>query len=101
MSEPNKDQEVKPYAGGWIMERKGTDAPVFLKFAFPVIGFFCVAYFIVYMNGETSHADRGSIVQAFNKATTTADPLMYGVAALALIYVLIVVAFAFKAFKED
>ena len=31
-------EDLKEYAGGWMTERKGTDAPAFLKLAFPVIG---------------------------------------------------------------
>ena len=29
---------IKEYAGGWITERKNTEAPGFLKVAFPIIG---------------------------------------------------------------
>jgi hypothetical protein len=86
---------VKEYAGGWMTERTGTDAPPFLKLAFVVIGLFCTGYFIVYMNGETTHSDRGPLVQKFNELTQGSDPLMYVVAAMALIYVIIVVKFAF------
>lgn len=95
MSEEKK-QAIKEYAGGWITEREGTDVPGFLKLAFPVIGIFCCAYLVVYMNGETSHSDRGWIVQAFNRATTTADPLMYFVLALAAVYVAIAVVFSIR-----
>ena len=34
--EPEKSN-LKDYAGGWIMEREGTDIPTFLKFAYIVI----------------------------------------------------------------
>lgn len=102
MSEQKPAQdEVKEYAGGWMTERKGTDAPGFLKLAFPIIGLSCTAYLVIYMNGEVNHSDRGTLVQKFNAATTTADPLMYFVAALALIYVLMVVVFAIKKFHEE
>jgi len=94
-------EELKDYAGGWIQERKGTDAPAFLKLAFPIIGLFCAAYLIIYMVGETDHSDRGPLVKAFNEATGTSPLLMYIVAALALIYVVIVVLFAIRRFKED
>lgn len=99
MSTENK--ELKDYAGGWIQERKGTDAPAFLKFAFPVIGLFATAYLVVFMVGEVNHPDRGGLVQKFNEATQTSPLLMYIVAALALIYVIIVALFAFREFKED
>ena len=101
MSEQKQqDQGIKEYADGWITERKGTDVPVFLKFAFIVIGLGCTAYFILYMNGEVSHADRGPLVQAFNRMTEGADPLMYAVAAMALVFTIIVVRFAFSKFHD-
>jgi len=99
MSEENKDQGLKQYADGWITEREGTQVPGFLKLAFPIIGLFCCGYLIVYMNGEVNHPDRGALVQAFNKATATADPLMYFVTGLALVYVVIAVVFAIR--KSD
>jgi Na+/H+ antiporter NhaC len=95
------NQELKEYAGGWMTERKGTDVPGFLKLAFPIIGFFCVAYLVVYMNGEVSHSDRGSIVQQFNRATESSPGLMYAIAACALVYVVLVVAFAIRKFHEE
>ncbi len=88
--------EIKEYAEGWITEREGTDVPAFLKFAFVVIGAACVSYIFVYMNGETTHADRGALVQAFNRATTQADGFMTFVGLLALVYVIAVAAFAFR-----
>lgn len=97
----DEKQELKNYADGWIQERKNTDAPVFLKIAIPIIGLFGTAYLVVYMVGETEHSDRGALVKAFNAATETSPMLMYFVAALALIYVVAVVVFAIKSFKED
>jgi hypothetical protein len=96
MSDANKQNEIKEYAGGWITEKKGTEVPGFLKLAFPVIGLGCVSYFILYMNGEVSHDERGPLVRAMNAATTGADGLMYVVAGLALIFVVTVVLFAFR-----
>jgi hypothetical protein len=95
-----KQQEIKEYADGWITERKGTDVPRFLKFAFVVIGLGCTAYFIMYMNGEVSHSDRGPLVQAFNKMTGGGDTLVYVAAAMALIFTIIVVRFAFSKFHD-
>lgn len=100
MEENKNNNEIKEYADGWITERKGTDAPIFLKFAFIVISLSCVTYLIVYRNGETTHADRGVLVEAFNKVTGTADGFMYFVAALGLIYAAILIAFAFKKFRD-
>lgn len=100
MDENKETDEIKEYAGGWMTERKGTDAPIFLKVAFVVISLSCITYLIVYMNGETTHADRGVLVEAFNKVTGTADGFMYFVAGLALIYAIILISFAFKKFRD-
>ncbi|MBK7704625.1 MAG: hypothetical protein IPN69_15030 [Acidobacteria bacterium] len=100
MDENKENNELKEYADGWITERKGTDAPVFLKAAFVIIPLGALTYFFVYMNGETFHSDRGPLVQAFNKATGTANGFMYFVGALIVIYAIILVAFAFKKFKD-
>jgi hypothetical protein len=97
MSESNKkNDEITEYAGGWITEKKGTEVPGFLKIAFPIIGLGCTSYFIFYMNGEVNHDERGPLVRLFNQATTSADGLMYFVAALALIFVVTVVLFAIR-----
>lgn len=93
--------EIKEYAGGWITERKGTDVPVFLKFAFVVIGLGGVAYLAMFMNGEVDHADRGVLVRAFNAATEASDPLMWMVAAAVVIFVVILAKFTFTEFHED
>jgi hypothetical protein len=93
---PAKDEDLKEYAGGWMTERKGTEAPTFLKIAFPVIGLFGVGYLVVYMNGEIHHPERGVFVQQFNQTSKSADGLMYGIAALVFIYVCIVVWFAVR-----
>jgi len=95
----DKKNELKEYAGGWITERQGTEVPGFLKVAFPIIGLGCVSYFIFFMNGEVNHEDRGPLVQKMNQATTSADGLMYFVAALALVFVVTVVLFAIR--KSD
>jgi Na+/H+ antiporter NhaC len=105
VSEQKKNQDpgedLKEYAGGWMTERKGTDVPVFLKLAFPVIGLGCVAYLFLQMYGDTGHATRGSLVEGFNKISQTSPGLMYAVGALALIYVVAVVVFAIRQFHED
>ncbi|MBK8147737.1 MAG: hypothetical protein IPK58_05845 [Acidobacteria bacterium] len=100
MDENKENNELKEYADGWITERKGTDAPVFLKAAFVIIPLGALTYFFVYMNGETFHSDRGPLVQAFNKATGTANGFMYFVGALIVVYAIILIAFAFKKFKD-
>jgi NADH:ubiquinone oxidoreductase subunit H len=100
MPEDRLQEGIKKYADGWITERTGTDVPVFLKYAFVVIGLGCVAYFILYMHGEVGHAERGTLVQAFNRMTEGSDPFMYVVATMALVFVIIVVKFAFSRFHD-
>src|SRR3954470_22234610 len=92
--EPTKPK-LKEYAGGAIMEREGTVIPTFLKFAYIVIAGGAVAYFLTYMYGETSHPDRGSLVRAMNAATEASASLMYAIAAMIVIFGVIVVAFSF------
>jgi hypothetical protein len=99
MSEQNN--EIKEYAGGWMTERKHTDVPPFLRLAFPVIGLGAVAYLVLLMNGEVNHAERGLLVQKFNQATESSSGFMYVVAGLGLIYVVLLVAFVLRKFKED
>jgi Na+/H+ antiporter NhaC len=98
---PVPEEDLKEYAGGWMTERKGTDVPPFLKFAFPVIGLSCVAYLILYINGDVNQAERGTLVQQLNRATGFSPVLMYLIALLLLIYVIWVVIFAIRKFHED
>ena len=90
------DKDIKDYAGGWITEKKGTEVPGFLKLAFPVIGLSSVAYLILYINGEVDHSERGPLVRAFDQVTGDANGLMYVVFALAAVFVVTVVLFAFR-----
>jgi len=102
MSEHPKDQEdLKSYADGWIMERKHTDAPGFLKLAFPLISLGGVAYMILQGAGDVHNSSRGHLVEAFNKVSKTSPVMTYTVAGLLLIYAVIVIAFTFRTFKED
>ncbi|MBS1793330.1 MAG: hypothetical protein JSS81_05720 [Acidobacteria bacterium] len=98
----NKDnnEEIKEYADGWITERKGTDAPMFLKAAFLIIPLGALTYFFFYMHGETFHSERGPLVQGFNKVSQTSDGFMYFVGALILIYLVILIAFAWRKFHD-
>lgn len=99
MSE-EKNEELKEYADGWITERKGTDAPMFLKAAYIVITLGTLSYLFFYMNGETDNETRGPLVQAFNKVTGTADGFMYFVIALVVIYAIILLAFVWGKAKH-
>lgn len=95
------DNEIKDYAGGWISERKGTDVPTFLKFAYIVITLGCVGYCIRFMNGVLNDSERARLVEQLNQATYGSNAFMYIVAAMGLIAGLVVIAFAFKKFHED
>ena len=93
--EPTKPK-LKEYADGWIMEQAGTEVPGFLKLAYIVIAGGALAYFLMYMYGEVDHADRGQLVRAMNAATEASAGLMYAIAALIVVFGVIVVAFSFK-----
>ena len=92
--EPTK-AKLKEYAGGWITEREGTEIPPFLKLSYIVIAGGAVAYFLMFMYGETGHPDRGMLVQAMNAATQASAGLMYAIAAMIVVFGAIVVAFSF------
>ena len=92
--EPTKPK-IKDYADGWITEQAGTEVPGFLKLAFIVIACGALAYFFIYMNGEVNHEGRGHLVRAMNAATEASAALMYAVAALIVVFGVIVVAFSF------
>ena len=93
--EPAKEA-IHEYADGWITERSGTEVPAFLKFAFIAIAGGCLAYFFIYMYGEVNHPDRGVLVKALNAATQASAALMYAVAAMIVVFGVIVVAFSFR-----
>lgn len=95
------ETKIHDYADGWISEKTGTGVPTFLKFAYIVIMAGVIGYFFFYMNGEVNHADRGVLVQQFNRATQSSPVLMYTVIAMVVVYAVIVVTFAFKAVHKD
>jgi len=99
--EQTKQSEIKEYAGGWITERAGTEVPGFLKLAIPVIAGGCLAYFFLFMYGETAHEERGALVRQMNAATEASAVLMYAVAAMVIIFGVIVVAFALTRSHEE
>lgn len=101
MAEPNNPEKLKSYADGWITERKGTDVPAFLKFAYLVIAAGALIYFFVYMNGEIHNGERGMIVQQFNRVTQSSPGFMYAVAALIAVFIILLVKFAFSKFHQD
>ena len=101
MADSKGPEELKSYADGWMTERKGTDVPVFLKFAYLVIAAGCLIYLFVYMNGEIHSADHGLIVQQFNRVTQSSPAFMYIVAGLIVVFILVLVKFVFSKFHED
>ena len=101
MAEEKAPNELKEYADGWISERKGTDVPAFLKFAYIVIAAGCLAYFFIYMYGEVNHSDRGVLVRQLNQATQSSSGFIYFVVALAVVFVILTVKFAFSKFHEE
>ena len=103
MSDQDKKckENLKEYADGWMTERKGTDAPGFLKLVTPIISLGGVAYLIFQMYGDVNHATRGPLVQQFNATAKTSPIFMYIVAALVFVYAVIVSVFAFRKPHED
>jgi len=101
MAESKATSELKDYADGWIQERKNTDIPTFLKFAYIVIAAGAFAYFFIFMYGEVNHSTRGALVRQFNSVTQSSPGFMYFVAALIVIYAVITIVFAFKKSHED
>lgn len=101
MADNKENTEIKEYAEGWITERKGTDVPTFLKFAYIIIAGSCLVYLVLFMNGETGHAERGPLVQMFNTVSQSANGVMYFVTAIGVVYAIILIMFAFKKFHED
>jgi hypothetical protein len=92
--EPAKPR-IKEYADGWITEQAGTEVPSFLKLAYIVIAGGALAYFFIYMYGEVDNAGRGHLVRAMNAATEASAGLMYAIAAMIVVFGIIVVAFSF------
>jgi hypothetical protein len=96
MAETEPQKDIHEYAGGWITERTGTEVPGFLKLAIVVIAGGALAYFFLYMYGETRNEERGMLVQQLNAATESSAAFMYLVAALIVIFAVIVAVFAIR-----
>ena len=101
MTQEKNSPEVQDYAGGWIQERKGTDIPRFLKYCYIVIAAGVIVYLLRYINGAVNDSPRGMLVRQFDAATTSANGLMYCVAALMIIYTIVTVVFAFRKPHKD
>ncbi|HEY3840871.1 MAG TPA: hypothetical protein VGL72_30065 [Bryobacteraceae bacterium] len=98
-AQPEKDPTLHEIAGGWIMERKGTEVPGFLKATYVVVVFSCITYSIWWVNGDTG-GERGQLVQQFNAATQFSPGFMWFVTALVVIFAAILFKFAFTRHKE-
>ncbi len=101
MADKKTESELVEYAGGWMTERKGTDAPKFLKFAIPIIACGALIYSVLFMNGEVTNPTRGKLVEQFNAATGHSNAFMYFVAALIVIFLVIVTTFAWGKADHD
>jgi len=100
MENVKQEPQIKEYAGGWMTERAGTEVPGFLKLAFIVIAGGALTYFFLFMYGETTHEDRGLLVRQMNAATEASAFMMYLVAALVIVFGVIVIAFALRKSHE-
>jgi len=96
MAETEQQKNIHDYAGGWISEREGTEVPGFLKLAIVVISGGALAYFFLYMYGETRNVERGMLVQQLNAATGSSAAFMYLVAGMIAIFAVIVAVFAIR-----
>ncbi len=96
MSTEQEKPELHEYAGGWIMERKGTGIPGFLKLAYPIVAIACLAYLFLYMNGEIHNSARGPFVQQLNAVTGSANSFVYIVGGLIVAFGIILLAFVFS-----
>ena len=101
MAASDRKDDLHEYAGGWMTERKGTDAPPFLKLTYIVVAVGCIAYAWLFMNGEVNHDTRGALVRQFNETTGHADGFMYVVVAIAVVFALVLWKFAFSKPHQD
>ena len=97
---PVKDPNLHEIAGGWIMERKGTEVPTFLKATYIIVAGSCIAYSIIWANGDAGDSDRGRLVQQFNAATGFSPGFMWFVTLLIVIFAAILFKFAFTKSKD-
>ena len=98
-AQPAKDPNLHEIAGGWIMERKGTEVPGFLKATYVVVASSGIIYSIWWVNGDTG-GERGQLVQQFNAATQFSPGFMWFVTALVVVFALILFKFAFTKHKD-
>jgi len=94
------DPNLHEIAGGWILERKGTDVPTFLKATYIVVAGSAIVYSIIWVNGDVGDSDRGRLVQQLNSATGFSSGFMWFVTALVVVFALILFKFAFTKHKD-
>jgi len=99
-AQPVQDPNLHEIAGGWIMERKGTDVPMFLKATYIVVAGAAITYSIIWANGDTGDSERGYLVQQFNAATQFSSGFMWFVTALVVVFAAILFKFAFTRHKD-
>ena len=90
------ETKIKEYADGWITEREGAPIPGFLKLAFIVISCSALAYILLFINGDVNNTPRGELVRAFDAATQFSASLMYAIAAMIVVFGVIVVVFSLR-----
>jgi hypothetical protein len=95
-----KDPNLHEIAGGWILERKGTDVPPFLKATYIIVAGSGITYSIIWANGDAGDSERGHLVQQFNAATGFSASFMWFVTALVVVFALILFKFAFTKHKD-
>lgn len=93
---PQDKPALHDIAGGWITEKPDTPVPMFLRIAYVVIATPGVAYLLMFIYGDVGNADRGPLIEQFNKSTHTSEPFMYIVAALVAVFGIAVSLFASK-----
>ena len=101
MADNKQTIEVEEIAGGMDHREERHRRPGVSQAAYFVIFLGAAVYLIIYMYGEVSHADRGPLVQQFNKSTDTSEGLMYFIAALCVVFFLAMVKFVFSKPHKD
>ena len=86
--------KLKEYASSSIAEREGA-MPGFLKLAYLTVGGAALAYFFIYLHGTVVNPGSTGVVHALNAATQASASLMNAVAAMIVVFGIIVVLFSF------
>lgn len=84
----------KEYGTGSVAESEGA-MPGSLKLAYLTVGGAALAYFFIYLHGTVDNPGRTGVVHAMNAATQASAGLMNAVAAMIVVFGIIVVLFSF------